>query len=44
MPITFWRTSTGREVDFILGDEELAVETKGSSRVHEGDIGALQAF
>ena len=44
MPITFWRTSTGREVDFILGDKELAIEIKGSSHVHEGDIGALQAL
>src|SRR3989338_1031479 len=44
MPISFWRTSTGREVDFILGEKELAVEIKGSSRVHEGDIRALQAL
>ena len=43
-PITFWRTSTGREVDFLLGDKELAIEIKGSSRVHEGDIGGLQAL
>jgi predicted AAA+ superfamily ATPase len=44
MPVTFWRTSTGREVDFILGDKEVAIETKGSSRIHEGDIGTLQAL
>src|SRR3989338_7733749 len=44
MPISFWRTYTGREVDFILGEKELAVEIKGSSRVHEGDIGSLQAL
>ena len=44
MPITFWRTSTGREVDFILGDKELAVEIKGSSRIHDGDTRALQAL
>jgi predicted AAA+ superfamily ATPase len=43
-PITFWRTSTGREVDFILGDKELAIEIKGSSRIHEGDLGGLQAL
>jgi len=43
-PISFWRTSTGREVDFILGDKELAMEIKGSSRIHEGDIGSLQAL
>ena len=44
MPIAFWRTSTGREVDFILGDKNLAVEIKGSSRVHEGDARALNAL
>jgi predicted AAA+ superfamily ATPase len=44
MPVTFWRTSTGREVDFILGDKRLAIEIKGSSRIHEGDIGGLQAL
>ena len=43
-PITFWRTSTGREVDFLLGDKELAIEIKGSARVHEGDIGGLKAL
>lgn len=41
LPISFWRTSTGQEVDFILGDMDLAVEIKGSSRVHEGDIRSL---
>jgi uncharacterized protein len=44
MPIAFWRTSTGREVDFILGDKDLAVEIKGSSRVHEGDARSLQVL
>jgi len=44
MPITFWRTSSGREVDFILGDKNLAVEIKGSSRVHEGDARSIEAL
>ena len=44
MPITFWRTSTGREVDFILGEKDLAIEIKGSSRVHERDIASLKAL
>lgn len=43
-PITYWRTSTGREVDFILGDKDLALEIKGSARIHEGDITALQTL
>jgi predicted AAA+ superfamily ATPase len=44
LPISFWRTSTGREVDFILGEKELAVEVKGSVRVHEGDTASLHAL
>ena len=44
LPITFWRTSTGREVDFILGDKDLAIEVKGNARVHEGDIRSLLAL
>jgi len=44
MPVSFWRTSTGREVDFILGDKDLAVEIKGSRRVHETDAGGLIAL
>jgi hypothetical protein len=43
-PITYWRTSTGREVAFILGDKDLALEIKGSARIHEGDITALQTL
>ncbi|MBI3323280.1 MAG: DUF4143 domain-containing protein [Candidatus Omnitrophica bacterium] len=42
--IAFWRTSAGQEVDFILGDKELALEIKGSSRVHEGDLRSLKAL
>lgn len=44
LPIHFWRTSAGQEVDFILGDKELAVEIKGTARVHEGDIRSLAAL
>lgn len=38
MEISFWRTSSGQEVDFILGDKSVAIEIKGSRRVHEGDL------
>ncbi|MBU0694146.1 MAG: AAA family ATPase [Candidatus Omnitrophica bacterium] len=44
LPITFWRTSTGREVDFILGDKDIAIEIKGASDVHEADIRSLLAL
>lgn len=44
LDITFWRTSAGQEVDFILGDKLLAVEVKGSGRVHEADLRPLAAL
>jgi uncharacterized protein len=44
MQISFWRTSTGGEVDFILGDKDLALEIKGSVRIHESDIKTIQAL
>ena len=42
MQIHFWRTSTGQEVDFILGDMDLALEIKASARVHETDLRSLK--
>lgn len=44
LDIRFWRTSTGYEVDFILGDMAAAVEVKGSARVHPGDLRGLRAL
>jgi predicted AAA+ superfamily ATPase len=43
MPLCYWRTSSGLEVDFLLGEAELAVEVK-SGRVHEGDLRGLKAL
>ena len=42
--VNFWRTKTGFEVDFVLGDGEVAVEVKGTSRVDLADLRALRAF
>lgn len=44
LPIAYWRTSSGQEVDFILGEKELAVEIKGSARVHVETIRSLLAL
>lgn len=44
LPVTFWRTSTGQEVDFILGDKDVAIAVKGGARVHVGDLAALNAI
>lgn len=43
IPLCYWRTSTGVEVDFLLGERELAVEVK-SGKVHEGDYNGLNAL
>jgi predicted AAA+ superfamily ATPase len=43
MPISYWRTSTGQEVDFLLGEREIAVEIK-AGKVHEGDLRGLNAL
>jgi predicted AAA+ superfamily ATPase len=42
--IHFWRTKTGLEVDFVLGDGEVAVEVKGTSRVDPSDFRSLRVF
>jgi uncharacterized protein len=42
--IHFWRTKSGFEVDFVLGDGEVAVEVKGTSRVDPADFRSLRAF
>ncbi len=44
LSISYWRTSTGQEVDFILGEKNIALEIKASSRVHEGDERFLKAL
>jgi predicted AAA+ superfamily ATPase len=43
-PISFWRTKSGLEVDFILGGGEVAIEVKGSSRVEDRSLRPLAAF
>ena len=42
LPLYYWRTSNGAEVDFILGDMEAAIEIKTAQRVHETDVRSLQ--
>jgi predicted AAA+ superfamily ATPase len=42
--IRFWRTKTGLEVDFILGDSEVAIEVKISTSVSRKDLRGLLAF
>lgn len=42
--IRFWRTKTGLEVDFVLGDCEVAIEVKGTSRVEARSLRSLGSF
>ena len=44
LDLHYWRTAAGHEVDFILGDRDLAIEVKGSGRVHDGDLTGLRAL
>jgi uncharacterized protein len=42
--VHFWRTKSGLEIDFVLGDGEVAVEVKGTSRVDPADLRSLHTF
>jgi predicted AAA+ superfamily ATPase len=43
-PLSFWRTKSGLEVDFVLGDGEVALEVKGGQSVSLRDLRPLRAF
>ncbi len=42
--LAFWRTKSGLEVDFILGDGQVAIEVKGTRSVQSRDLRPLRAF
>lgn len=42
--ISYWRTSSGFEVDFILGEHEVALEVKGVTEVQSRHLKGLKAF
>jgi uncharacterized protein len=43
-PLTYWRTSSGIEVDFILGDHEVAIEVKSSQMIQPRHLSGLKNF
>lgn len=43
-PLSYWRTSSGTEVDFILGDHQAAVEVKGTDQVQPRHLKGLIRF
>ncbi|MDR0981917.1 MAG: AAA family ATPase [Culturomica sp.] len=42
--ISYWRTSSGFEVDFVLGDHQVAIEVKSSDNVNSRNLKGLRAF
>ena len=43
-PVKFWRTASGMEVDFILGDHEVAIEVKATDNANFRHFRGLKAF
>ena len=43
-PISYWRTTSGYEVDFVLGDHETAIEVKSTPRVNSNHMKSIRAF
>ena len=43
-PLYFWKTSSGMEVDFIMGDHEVAVEVKGADQARPKHLKGLRNF
>ena len=39
--LSYWRLSSGVEVDFILGDAQVAIEAKGKTRITSSDLKGL---
>ena len=44
IPLSFWRTHSGFEVDLIVGDLQLALEFKSSRRLRQSDLKGLRAL
>ena len=42
--ITFWRTKSGVEVDFILGENQVALEVKSSSNITNRHLRGIKSF
>ena len=44
LPLTYWRTSTGLEVDLIIGELDAAIEFKARGQIDERDTKGLRAL
>jgi len=43
-PVSYWQTASGMEVDFILGDHEIAIEAKGTEQAGPKHLKGLRQF
>ena len=43
-PLSYWRTASQLEVDFILGDHQIAIEVKGTDMVNDHHLRGLKSF
>ena len=43
-PIYYWRTASQLEIDFVLGDHEVAIEIKATEQAHTRHLKGLKAF
>jgi predicted AAA+ superfamily ATPase len=43
-PVSYWRTSSGFEVDLVVGDMIAAIECKSSKEIRAGDLKGLRAL
>jgi predicted AAA+ superfamily ATPase len=43
-PVSYWRTSSQFEVDFILGKHEVAIEVKSGNKIGKQHLNGLKAF
>ncbi len=43
-PISYWRTASQLEIDFVLGDHEVAIEVKATKQVNHRHLKGLKSF
>jgi predicted AAA+ superfamily ATPase len=43
-PISYWRTASQIEIDFVLGDHEVAIEVKSTSNANPNHLKGLKSF
>lgn len=43
-PISYWRTASQIEIDFVLGENEIGIEVKGSQQINSRHLKGLRSF